>query len=273
MLASRILFYVLCLCDIASLRRFNYMLLGIYFKYSSFDLHFELECTLALALSLDFHLSWSYAKIKVKGQLVQQLEWKQTNGGRTWPIALPPPLTQSIQYESLLASLLQPDDVILWSPMKTAADERAVTWSETRRRISGVCAMSDVTVTSLRHARDASSSDKRTKTKDWSSNERTSSSARVSIDSSVQSSTCSVLFCSLAVLDPRVGHTMEVLSPFIPVLCHSDWLFHGESCPRLDVVHPGRAWPSSPSCTWHCPLHYLFLQATPLFPHGVTIVC
>ena len=30
------------------------------------------------------------------------------------------------------------------------------------------------------------------------------------------------LFCSLAVLDPRVGHTMDVLSSFIPVLCHSD---------------------------------------------------
>ena len=32
---------------------------------------------------------------------------------------------------------------------------------------------------------------------------------------------CSVL-CSLAVLDPRVGHTMDVRSPFVPVLCHSD---------------------------------------------------
>jgi len=32
----------------------------------------------------------------------------------------------------------------------------------------------------------------------------------------------SVLFCSLAVLDPRVGHTMDVLSPFISILCHSD---------------------------------------------------
>ena len=31
-----------------------------------------------------------------------------------------------------------------------------------------------------------------------------------------------VLLCSSAVLDPRVGHTMDVLSPFIPVLCHSD---------------------------------------------------
>jgi len=30
------------------------------------------------------------------------------------------------------------------------------------------------------------------------------------------------LFCSLAVLDPRVGHTMNALSPFVPVLCHSD---------------------------------------------------
>ena len=36
---------------------------------------------------------------------------------------------------------------------------------------------------------------------------------------------------------------------------------------------PGRAWSSSPACTWHCSVHYLFLQATPLFPHGVTIVC
>jgi len=31
-----------------------------------------------------------------------------------------------------------------------------------------------------------------------------------------------VLFCSLAFLDPRVGHTMDVLSPFISILCHSD---------------------------------------------------
>jgi len=74
-----------------------------------------------------------------------------------------------------------------------------------------------------------------------------------------------VLFCSLAVLDPRVVHTMNVLSSFIAVLCHSDWLFHGSSCPRLDVVHPGRAWSSSPTYTRHCSLHYLLLQATPLF--------
>ena len=65
---------------------------------------------------------------------------------------------------------------------------------------------------------------------------------------------CTPCSCSLAVLNPRVGHTMDVLSPFISVLCHSDWLFHGESCPRLDVVHSGRAWPSSPACTWHCAL-------------------
>ena len=64
-----------------------------------------------------------------------------------------------------------------------------------------------------------------------------------------------VLF--LAVLDPRVGHTMDVLSPFIFVLCHSDWLFHRESCSHRDVVHPGRAWSSSPTCTWHRFLHYL----------------
>ena len=75
----------------------------------------------------------------------------------------------------------------------------------------------------------------------------------------------SPLFCSLAVLDPRVGHVIDVLSPYISVLCHSDWLFHGESCPCLDVVHPGRLWSTSPACTWHCSFHYLFLQATPLF--------
>jgi len=31
-----------------------------------------------------------------------------------------------------------------------------------------------------------------------------------------------ILFCSSAVLDPRVGHTMDVLSPFISVFCYSD---------------------------------------------------
>jgi len=30
------------------------------------------------------------------------------------------------------------------------------------------------------------------------------------------------MFCSLAVLDPRVGHTIDVLSPFTSVLCQSD---------------------------------------------------
>ena len=88
-----------------------------------------------------------------------------------------------------------------------------------------------------------------------------------------QSWYCAILFCCLAVLDLRVGHTMDILSPFIAVLCHSDWLFHCESCPRLDVVHPGRVWSSSPACTWHCSWHYLFLQATSLFPHGMIIVC
>jgi len=54
-----------------------------------------------------------------------------------------------------------------------------------------------------------------------------------------------VLFCSvLFVLDPRVGHTMDILSPFISVLCHSERMFHVESCPCLDVVHPDRSWSS-----------------------------
>jgi len=32
---------------------------------------------------------------------------------------------------------------------------------------------------------------------------------------------------------------MDVLSPFISVLSYSYWLFHGQSCPCTDVVHPG----------------------------------
>jgi len=66
--------------------------------------------------------------------------------------------------------------------------------------------------------------------------------------SNVATSTLCALHC---------GIQRDVLSPFISVLCHSEWLFHGESCPRLDVVHPGRVWPSSPAYTWHCSLHYL----------------
>jgi len=31
-----------------------------------------------------------------------------------------------------------------------------------------------------------------------------------------------ILLCSLAVLNSRVSHTVDVLSPFISVLCHFD---------------------------------------------------
>jgi len=54
-----------------------------------------------------------------------------------------------------------------------------------------------------------------------------------------------LLFCSLAVLNPRVGHTMDALSPFISVFCLSDRLFYGESCPCIDIVRPGHAWSSA----------------------------
>ena len=45
---------------------------------------------------------------------------------------------------------------------------------------------------------------------------------------------------------PHHGRTFSICP------CRSGWLLHGKSCPRLDVVHPGRAWSSSPACTWHC---------------------
>jgi len=65
---------------------------------------------------------------------------------------------------------------------------------------------------------------------------------------------------------------MDVLSPFIPVVCHSDWLIHGESCPHLDVVHPGHAWPFSPMCTWHLSslLQFVLLLPTNLLHHTTT---
>ena len=33
-----------------------------------------------------------------------------------------------------------------------------------------------------------------------------------------------------------------------------------KSCPHIDVVHPSRARPSSPACTWHCSLQYLLTK-------------
>jgi len=63
-----------------------------------------------------------------------------------------------------------------------------------------------------------------------------------------------------------VGHTTDVLSPFISVLCHSNRFFHVlmlsiqavRGLPRLRA-------PGIVPCI-------IFLQATPLFPHVVTIV-
>jgi len=63
-----------------------------------------------------------------------------------------------------------------------------------------------------------------------------------------------LLFCSLAVFDPIMWALVTPWTYFgyflqLSVLCHSDGLFHWESCPRIDVVHQGRAWSSSPACT------------------------
>jgi len=68
---------------------------------------------------------------------------------------------------------------------------------------------------------------------------------------------------------------------------HHERTFSIHPCPlSFWLTHPRRvlstSWwcPSRPcvaflayTCTWHCSLHYVFLQATPLFPHGVIIVC
>jgi len=43
----------------------------------------------------------------------------------------------------------------------------------------------------------------------------------------------------LSVLDPRVCHTMDVLSAFISVLYDCVCIFHWEFCPCLDIFHFG----------------------------------
>jgi len=72
-----------------------------------------------------------------------------------------------------------------------------------------------------------------------------------------------LLFCSLAVLDPRVGHIVDTLFSFISVILidtstgspvHLSMLSIQAMCGLLACMH-------------------VFLQATPLFRHGVTIVC
>jgi len=79
-----------------------------------------------------------------------------------------------------------------------------------------------------------------------------------------------VLSCPLAILNPRVVHTMDILSPFTSVLCHSDW----------GVLSTYWRCPPRPCMAFLTCVHLslflalsLFFQATPLFPHGVTIVC
>jgi len=85
---------------------------------------------------------------------------------------------------------------------------------------------------------------------------------------------CSKEFCSVLYPSSNGGLAATPWTYFLRLSLSSVILIDsspGESCPRLDVVHPGRAWPSSPASTWHCSLRYLFLQATPLFPRGVTL--
>jgi len=49
---------------------------------------------------------------------------------------------------------------------------------------------------------------------------------------------------------PHHGRTFSIYL----FLLSSDWLFHRESCPRLDVVYPSRARSSSPAYSWYCSL-------------------
>ena len=66
------------------------------------------------------------------------------------------------------------------------------------------------------------------------------------------------LLCYLAVLDLRVGHTTDVLSPFISVLCHSDWLFHSYF-----------AFPFRIELHWPCITDFSGLSTYGLMGHGL----
>ena len=46
---------------------------------------------------------------------------------------------------------------------------------------------------------------------------------------------------------PHHGGTLSIY--LCPLSFRVNWLSCGESCPCVDVVHPGRAWSSSPACT------------------------
>jgi len=52
--------------------------------------------TLRSAIEYGLPFYHTYAKTKVKGQLVQKIEWAPPSHGRTRPIALPFPLTRSV---------------------------------------------------------------------------------------------------------------------------------------------------------------------------------
>ena len=86
---------------------------------------------------------------------------------------------------------------------------------------------------------------------------------------------CSVLFFSRprSECSPHYGRTFPIyLSSVILIDSLTRSPVHVLML-SIQAVRSRRAWSSSLACTWHCSLHYLFLQATPSFSHGVTIVC
>jgi len=89
-------------------------------------------------------------------------------------------------------------------------------------------------------------------------------SATLRSDSAVQCHLTAWLFC-------EGGGGVRFISAWLlySFVLHSV-IFHSLNL-RLYVVHPGRAWSSSPACTRHS-LRYLFLDATPLFTRGVTLL-
>ena len=81
---------------------------------------------------------------------------------------------------------------------------------------------------------------------------------------------CSVLLCSLAVLDPRVGHTMDVLPPFIYSLSSVILIDSSTVSPVHDLMLSIQAVRGLPRL--RTPVIVPCIISFTLFPHCVTIV-
>jgi len=74
---------------------------------------------------------------------------------------------------------------------------------------------------------------------------------------------------SLPVVEPRVGRTMNQLSPCFSVECLVDQLSHAKSSPWCDVVDPICLWPATSSRSRNRALNNFLFQTFPIFLYNM----